>query len=108
MRSRFFVIDFRFIIGSLCLVDEYDESYFIVLGVPPNFRSHCGSKTVFMVIGLSLGVKHMHFMHLCTYHLYTLFTLLARVPMCDPIIPFVMGVGWRCHFSLVLFRVRIF
>ena len=97
MRSRFLVIDYRFVIGSLCFVDEYDDSYFIVLGVPPNFRSHCGSKTVFMVLGLSLGVKHIH-IHFCT-----LFTLLARVLMCDPIVPFVMGVGWRCHFSLVLF-----
>ena len=101
MRSRFFVIDFRFVIGSLCLVDE---SYFIVLGVPPNFRSHCGSKTVFMVIGLSLGVKHMHFMYLCTFSSSVLFFhFWKEYFMCDPIIPFVMGVGWRCHFTLVLF-----
>ena len=73
------MIDFRFVIGSLCLVDE---SYFIVLGVPPNFRSHCGSKTVFMVIGLSLGVKHMHFMYLCTFSSSVLFFTFGKSTLC--------------------------
>ena len=30
----------------------------LVLCVPPNCGSHYGAKTVFMIIGLSLGIKH--------------------------------------------------
>ena len=52
MCSRFLVIDFKIVIFS---------DIFIVLCVPPNFRSHYGTKTVFLIIGVSLGIKHMYF-----------------------------------------------
>ena len=94
------MIDFKFIIGSLCVILSMMSYIFVVLCVPPNFGSHYGAKTIFIIIGHSLGVKHMLYVSL---YFCTLFTLLARVLMCGPIIPFVMGVGWRCHFSLVLF-----